>query len=654
MKGCITIIIWGIIFFVSGCDKPPVDVKNSLSVNPNELIFSAGGSDRMIVSVSTDAADWLAEPSESWITIGPTKDRFVVAAGANPNFEDRYGSIKVTAGNADTAIINITQLAAEDTTPTLSVDTEELWFTSVNIQTNTVYVTASYIDSWDVTTSEEWIIIHADKELNTLSVTVDRNWQSEARTGTIIVEAYQLDPIIITVHQQPYVATNWASDPALQELRAFPGAEGYGAYTTGGRNGKIIYVTNLEDSGEGSLRWAINQKGPRIIMFKVSGNIRLKDRINISEDHVTIAGHTAPGEGICLADNFMNIKASNVIIRYMRFRMGDLYGIENDALWGRYESNIIIDHCSMSWSTDECASFYDNQNFTLQWSILSESLRYSAHFKGAHGYGGIWGGKRASFHHNLLAHHDSRNPRFAGYTYQGEDRKTAGMVDFRNNVIYNWGLNSGYGGEGGRYNMINNYYQPSSTSGRNSQIVGPGPDAESGIYGTFHLAGNVMMLPGGGVNKEVTDDNWKGFNSSGGADTKTDIEFEKELLDNNTTTHTAYEAYDLVLEHAGASYRRDEIDTRVVSEVRNLQTPIRASSEQNTRPGHIDSQEDVGGWCDLISLTPPTDSDGDGIPDEWEIANGLNPNDPSDGKKTTLTGGTYNNVEVYLYDLLKK
>ncbi|MDR2580624.1 MAG: hypothetical protein LBC85_06500 [Fibromonadaceae bacterium] len=454
---------------------------------------------------------------------------------------------------------------------------------------------------------------------------------------------------------------DWRADPNLQVLKAFPGAEGFGAYTTGGRGGRVLYVTNLNDAASnppvGSLRWAVNQTGARTIMFQVAGEIKLAARLRISNDNLTIAGHSAPGDGIVISGNTVYVGANNVIIRYMRFRMGDLNDIEDDAIWGRNQRDIIIDHSSMSWGTDECASFYDNENFTLQWSVLSESLRTSVHEKGNHGYLGIWGGRRASFHHNLIAHHDSRNPRFNGARYS--NRASEELVDFRNNVIYNWGANSGYAGEGGRYNMVNNYYKPGPQSANSARIFQPNADngnnsQAAGVWGTFYVAGNYMLNANGTPNTAVNNDNWVGIHPNPSSKNKSELRSNFEFEKGDITTHTAQEAYELVLARAGASFRRDATDIRVVNEVRNGLAPVRASGGAGTRAGMIDSQRDVGGW-DTYTFNPsdvPIDTDGGGIPDYWKIANGLPLNDPSVSNSTSLAG-TYTNLEVYLYDLLE-
>jgi hypothetical protein len=439
------------------------------------------------------------------------------------------------------------------------------------------------------------------------------------------------------------------------DLPAFPGAEGNGKYVTGGRGGRVIYVTNLEDNtSPGSLRYAINQSGARIIMFKVSGTIILKSRLNISNPNVTIAGQTAPGDGITLRDYAVVVNTNNVILRFLRFRMGDVTAQESDALEGRRHENIIIDHCSMSWSTDECASFYDNESFTLQWSILSESLRNSVHDKGRHGYGGIWGGRGVSFHHNLLAHHDSRNPRFCGSRYSNKPDEE--LVDYRNNVIFNWGGNSAYAGEGGRYNMVNNYYKAGPATSKSSRIIQPyadngGNSQPAGTYGTFYIDGNFMTK-----STAVTDNNWLGvdmhstFSTYAPGVTKDDIISDTEFPLERITLHTAEIAYEKILEFCGASLKRDSVDLRIIHET-STGTITYNDGGNGSNNGLVDTQEAVGGWPVLQTADAPSDRDEDGMPDEWEIANNLNPDSPDDAQLKSVDG-IYPNVEVYINSLV--
>lgn len=480
-----------------------------------------------------------------------------------------------------------------------------------------------------------------------------------------------------------FAVVSLASIAHLQAQQpAFPGAEGFGMYTTGGRGGAVYYVTDTTDNSSnptvGSLRYGITKiSGPRTILFKVSGTIGLKSDLKITNGDITIAGQTAPGDGICLRNYTIRLNASNIIIRYIRSRMGDVTAYVDDAMDANGTDpvvslhDIIVDHCSLSWSIDETGSFYDNKNFTLQWSILSESLYHSIDPKGNHGYAGIWGGQNATFHHNLIAHHTSRTPRFCGARYTGDTINE--IVDMRNNVIYNWGnINSAYGGEGGNQNMVNNYYKPgpatpgnltvSSASNKRNRILNYTSyyySTDSEVYpdtlfgGKFYIDGNyVDGYP------DVSADNWtKGVQKdsySKAAELMARNRLSAPLPFGNIRTQSATDAYLSVLDSAGAILpKRDTLDRRIVKETRTGTATFEGagystiSSTGITHPsGIIDSQNDVGGWPVLNSTPAPADTDNDGMPDAWETAHGLNPADASDRNNVGDDG--YTMLEEYL------
>jgi hypothetical protein len=418
----------------------------------------------------------------------------------------------------------------------------------------------------------------------------------------------------------------------LSRPLAFPEAEGFGKYTTGGRGGKVYIVSNLNNDGPGSLRDAVKKKEARVIVFSVSGTIALESSLNINSGNVTIAGQTAPGDGICIKNFPVKVNASNVIIRYLRFRLGDEKAQQDDAISGTKQADVIIDHCSMSWATDECASFYRNKNFTMQWCIVSESLNHSVHEKGDHGYGGIWGGMGASFHHNLIANHTSRLPRFSGSSTTPNTPDE--LVDFRNNVVYNWMSNNTYGGEKGRYNVVNNFYKTGpSTKSKKPWIINP-----SSPYGIFYISGNVLD-----GNEGITKDNRAGVKADHPDSVFVDRPYAVELINEQS----AQAAYEQVLKSAGASFKRDAIDSRIVEEVKSGLSVSGAGKN-----GIIDSQQDVGGWPELKSVPAPQDTDQDGMPDSWETINKLNPNDAADAAAFTLSK-SYSNIEVYMNSLTK-
>jgi hypothetical protein len=417
---------------------------------------------------------------------------------------------------------------------------------------------------------------------------------------------------------------------------AFPGASGCGKFTKGGREGKVVFVTNLNDSGTGSLRHALDEiEEPRIVVFNVSGTIFLKSEIEIDHGNVTIAGQTAPGDGICIAGYGLDIEADNIIIRYVRFRPGDIAGEENDALTIKRSTNVIVDHCSMSWSTDETCSCYDNTNFTMQWCIISESLNQSVHHKGSHGYGGIWGGKNATFHHNLLAHHKSRNPRLHGSRYHKEPKLE--KAEIVNNVVYNWGSTCMYGGEAGNYNIAGNYFKP-----------GPGTkkDARNEILEPYQPFSNYFFK-----HNLIHNNNRLSANNLEAVDLDDDVKIDdinwmdKPINLSGYKYDNALKAYKKVIKHAGASHKRDKTDKRIVKEVVKGKTTF-------GKNGIINSQEDTNSWPVLKTGKKLTDTDNDGMPDKWETKNNLDPQNPEDNAQYSITE-KYTNIEVYINSLIK-
>ncbi len=418
---------------------------------------------------------------------------------------------------------------------------------------------------------------------------------------------------------------------------AFPGAEGFGAQAVGGRGGKVLLVTNLDDSGPGSLRAAVESNGPRTVIFRVSGTIALKSPLVIRKPYITIAGQTAPGDGICLKDQALAIAADHVIVRYLRCRPGDNTKAESDALSVSAGQDIIVDHCSASWSVDETLSASSGGklgNVTVQWCIISESLDNSTHHKGPHGYGSLirggWG-NGYTYHHNLYAHHHARLPRPGNYNSRDKD-PDGFLFDFRNNVIYNWaGSAAGYNADGSngtdsvtKMNFVGNYYKAGVNSTGNLAF------SESTRSAKAYFSGNCM-------NGAYPRDPWLlvTWSKFSPRDLEAYIQSEPVPVP-PVVTDDALTAYTRVLAEAGAVLpKRDAVDERIVNEVKSGTGKI------------IDHEEQVGGWPELKSAEPPADGDGDGMPDEWEKQHGLDAATAADGN-ADADGDGYTNLEEYL------
>jgi pectin methylesterase-like acyl-CoA thioesterase len=444
--------------------------------------------------------------------------------------------------------------------------------------------------------------------------------------------------VIVNITDPNYTGTASGNLNIKSAVKAFPTAEGAGAYSIGGRGGDTYHVTNLDDTGAGSLRNGITTaNGPRTIVFDVSGTIYLNSRLNINKPFITIAGQTAPGDGITIAGWTTAVTdAQHVIIRYMRFRTGDIRcssGMEGDALWVDNSKDVIIDHVSASWSIDESLSVTDSDRVTVQWSFISESLNQSCHPEGRHGFGSLirYGSGRISYHHNLYAHHFNRNPRVG-------DNIT---LDFVNNVIYDWGTDASYSGgidEGiTKVNYVGNYLVagPNTPSNKRTRAFNGG-SVNTWIY----QDGNVIDSNVNGIH-DGTNTGWAMFvNNYTPQNAPLDLSAEERGGKEQTGSlfeiqaESADNAYNRVLVTAGSSRVRDAVDRRIFNNVRY------------ETGGFINSQNEVGGFPLLNSLPAPLDTDQDGISDVWESQNGLNPNDPADAPQIAPNG--YSNLENYL------
>lgn len=426
-------------------------------------------------------------------------------------------------------------------------------------------------------------------------------------------------------------------------LPAFPGAEGFGANAKGGRAGKVLHVTNLNDSGPGSLRWAVEQEGPRTIVFDVSGTIELKSGLDLTHPFVTIAGQTAPGDGICLKGETVRVLTHDVIMRYLRIRLGDgrhgqgsLQG--KDALSLSAGHDIMVDHCSTSWSLDEVLSASTSRpnltRLTVQWCFITEGLNPDGH-----GYGSLirgTGGAKYSFLHNLYAHNTGRNPRPGNYDSNPHDRDPEGLLlDFRNNVIYNWG--GGYAGYNAdkvsvtRLNYVGNYLVPGADSGPTRTAYSTGSP-----YGGAYFAGNAYE-------GQVPEDPWSlvRFAATWTPQQIRAYQRAEPYETGPVTTEPAAAAYEQVLDVGGAARpARDAVDRRIVGDVRNRTGRI------------IRSQTEHGGWPELKAGPAPADGDRDGMPDAWESARGLNPSDAEDRNHVGPQG--YTRLEEYLDELHRR
>lgn len=438
---------------------------------------------------------------------------------------------------------------------------------------------------------------------------------------------------------------------------AFPSAQGYGRFAKGGRGGRVIEVTNLNDSGEGSFRQAIvEEKGPRIIVFRVGGVIQLESRLAIPNDggNVYVAGQTAPGDGITLTHYAFGIYYSqDVIIRHVRLRVGDENGVAMDGIGMAGGNHCIVDHCSMSWTTDEGTSSRSARNITFQHNIIAEALNNSVHYDSddpdsteRHSFAASISGRIGSFHHNLLTNCTGRNWSLAGGLEQ-DGITYAGYLDIRNNIVYNYYDRTTDGGAK-RVNFVNNIYKKGYIS-RDMNIF----SIDGNELGTYdmqmaYLSGNMLVTSTDEILLDSSEDSW--LRATSKFNTIEEVRSDEPFFESHVETEPTEEAYESVLDNVGATVpKQDYLDQRYVEEVRTGTYTYIGS--RDGLQGIIDTQEDVGGYPQLQGGEALIDSDHDGMPDEWEIAHGLDPNDPEDRNGFDLSAEGYTNLEMYLHEL---
>ena len=653
---------------------------NQLGADPDILIEYAqdeipfeGG--ELVVNVTANI-DWdvAIDTATKWIKIKPeaiTKVEAKVSAVTkqctliiSPN-ADVKRSAKVLIRAKGGYVLNRTvQITQKESVAFLSVPQDE-FIIPYRYETLSIPVDlGQYATKYTISADQDWVTW--DEKASTSKLIVlkvkENNLSDLPRTVNINIKNVTLNAkVAVFQYGKPNPRIG---DDISSAVLAFPGAAGGGRFTTGGRGGIVYRVTNLKDYAKGqavvpgSLRYGLDMNVPRVIVFDVSGTIELTRTLGVVQPNVSILGQTAPGDGITLKNYQLEIgeNVNNVIVRFIRCRTGDAKSDhEDDGISGRWFKDGIIDHVSSSWSVDETMSFYGVKNFTTQWSIAAESLNESQHAKGAHGYGGMFSGDNSSMHHILMMHHGSRNPRISDIadTPPTISNDYRGYFDVRNNVYYNWSADGqgAYGGKNCTFNLVKSYYKAGPATGNKAfRILSSDPSARIFADGNYATA-----------NASIVNDNWTTGIWNEFFHTLNPTEAQKQAMKKTeafpfgkVTTHSPADAYQRVAEYAGASLRRDAVDKRYINEMLTGTTTYKGSISTNPKPGLIDKVSDTNGYPELKSLPAWPDTDGDGIPDIWEDAYGLNKNSAADAKTFTLDNmSRYSNLEVYLHNLVQ-